>query len=1169
MNQKSKRFAVSFSFLTLSLSIAWFGHTQLSLASYRDDFPEFDGTLIDQDETWTKDGQYVFDKQVAIVDGVKLTIEPGTTVSFGRGADGTAIPFQIWDGVVEAVGTEAEPIVFQREGADGAFFIDFNNDNETLSVFKYVRFLRGGDAWWVDVCTDCQQSFLEKFFIGRALAAQERAGTETLKYWYGKLRIENSVFSDSAFLDVSVSDSRINDITDDRGTFIRKDPSFLFIVNSDFSGDTTVPALQVYDDSCLYFALNCQRKISFENNWYGAMSGPQVVSNSAGTGKMIQGTINLNNWSTAQFFCVEQCYSNVLFLPGLEASRLYIPDGADGYQVWEPFENSDAMKLYLDADGKSENPNIYTKDIVDNAYIPIKGNIYKSFIEEMNAMRDSQLINDWQATPYDWRLTLDDIVNNGTVDGDAISYIQSTSTPYIVQELKRLATTSKSGKVTIVAHSNGGLVAKAIIKKLGETEAARLIDKLVLVAVPQSGTPQAIGALLHGYDQGLPKDWMPFFLSSQTARILAHNMPGVYPLLPTESYFSGEGSGVDTPPITFEDGAKTNTFIGAYGHGISDVTELQSFLLDTMGKVPADSDNLVAPSTVNPSLLAYGQGAHQDLDTAVIPETIAVYEIAGFGEETLGAIRYWTGTTCAVATNDGRCVQYDTTLQYTPDMVVDGDGTVVAPSALALSAGLPNAQRYWVNLEKYDTFLNLKREHADILEVSSLRDFIREKIITQSSSAFPSFISDSEPPTSSEKRLRYYLHSPLVLSAHDNAGNEISATTATLPGARFKRFGEVQYISLPASAHPTLVLDGEATGSFTLEVEEVEGNVVIVKTIFAGIPSTADTRVTIDFPDGTIGQALPLAIDYDGNGAVDHEVVPIINGTATLGNDTDTTPPTTKVALTGMQGTNGWYTSDVTVTLTAMDNEGGSGVEKIKYSLDGGITENVYTDPFVISAEGTTTILFASTDKAGNKEETKTQTLKIDKTAPEAKVAFSPTAQKLSIIGTDNLGGDVGVVVTELLLVFVGPHLSDHRDKSSEEHRNKQRLSVTLTDDAGHVTDITLVKFKEKQNDLSFQITSIAYDITETRIMDTSSHYQWEMNRKRQYQELETQLTTETRRLESRYMLKSNETWIREQAREHWDDEDEQHDRDTKWQKLPGMIIPSLLTEQGNIRIVY
>lgn len=95
----------------------------------------------------------------------------------------------------------------------------------------------------------------------------------------------------------------------------------------------------------------------------------------------------------------------------------------------------------------------------------------------------------------------------------------------------------------------------------------------------------------------------------------------------------------------------------------------------------------------------------------------------------------------------------------------------------------------------------------------------------------------------------------------------------------------------------------------------------------------------------------------------------------------DIAPPTTIIRVNGSLGQNNWFTSDVQLTLTAIDNQGGSGVAKTEYSFDG-ITWTTYTAPFTITAEGTTMVYFRSTDKAGNIEPTKEQLIKIDKTPP-------------------------------------------------------------------------------------------------------------------------------------------------------------------------------------------
>src|SRR3989338_9067581 len=128
------------------------------------------------------------------------------------------------------------------------------------------------------------------------------------------------------------------------------------------------------------------------------------------------------------------------------------------------------------------------------------------------------VIAGYAVIPYDWRLSIPDILADGDLE----------------ETLRTLAASSQTGKVAIVAHSNGGLLTKALVSALG-AEASYLIDQLILVSVPQLGTPQAVGALLHGYDTGLPFDWFPLTLSPERARDFAKNAPFAYHLLDRKS----------------------------------------------------------------------------------------------------------------------------------------------------------------------------------------------------------------------------------------------------------------------------------------------------------------------------------------------------------------------------------------------------------------------------------------------------------------------------------------------------------------------------------------------------------------------------------------------------------------------------------------------------------
>jgi len=629
--------------------------------------------------------------------------------------------------------------------------------------------------------------------------------------------------------------------------------------------------------------------------------------------------------------CVGECVSNVLFLPGIEASRLYQEEGSidcstvppdttpseeclHENQLWEPNRPVDVVKLFLTQEGKADPAHeVYTRDVIDEKNVlPFgQGNIYKSFLNEMKSWETTYHITA-TTVPYDWRLSLDDILSGGKKEGENIAYSKSTTTPYVLQELKHLAATSKTGKVTIIAHSNGGLVAKALINKLG-AEAGDLIDQIIFVAVPQTGTPQAIGALLHGYDQGLPFDSFPLILTPEIARTFASTSPMAYHLLPSSAYFTSEGVTLHEPVATFADGTLTAPFIARYGHAVNTPQELNDFLLGIEGRSAPDATDVASPSVLHSSFLTYGAQIHDLLDDAWTPPSgIALHQIAGWGNDTLSEIRYFTGAKCVNAL-PGVCAKYEAALEYSPIEVIDGDGTVISTSALTMSTSSPNVSRWWVNLQDYNN-KNIDRKHADILEVSELRTFIKANILSHSTTTLPSFISASQPSSTDEARLRFVLHSPLALSASDTQGNIVSSATSTIPGARYKRYGEVQVVILPASSTPTLFLNGEAAGSFTLELQEFQGTTMVTTSTFTGIPSSTSTLVSMNFTDGTITNASPLAVDEDGDGTTDFSLVPKVGEVITLPPvPTDTTSPEAVITFS---------TSTSAISITGIDESG-------------------------------------------------------------------------------------------------------------------------------------------------------------------------------------------------------------------------------------------------------
>ncbi len=80
----------------------------------------------------------------------------------------------------------------------------------------------------------------------------------------------------------------------------------------------------------------------------------------------------------------------------------------------------------------------------------------------------------------------------------------------------------------------------------------------------------------------------------------------------------------------------------------------------------------------------------------------------------------------------------------------------------------------------------------------------------------------------------------------------VSSTTNTIRGATYRRYGEIQYISLPRSSNQsqTLTLNGYSEGSFTLEVEEWGENTMSARHTYAGIPSGTSTEVRMTISGG-------------------------------------------------------------------------------------------------------------------------------------------------------------------------------------------------------------------------------------------------------------------------------------------------------------------------------
>ncbi|MFN2500011.1 MAG: family 10 glycosylhydrolase [Pyrinomonadaceae bacterium] len=202
---------------------------------------------------------------------------------------------------------------------------------------------------------------------------------------------------------------------------------------------------------------------------------------------------------------------------------------------------------------------------------------------------------------------------------------------------------------------------------------------------------------------------------------------------------------------------------------------------------------------------------------------------------------------------------------------------------------------------------------------------------------------------------------------------------------------------------------------------------------------------------------------------------------ATADAGVENTAPVTTATLNPLtpDGSNDWYTIDVAITLDGSDSC--TGVASTEYSTDGA-TWQLYAGNFAVSQEGVTTLLYRSTDRAGNIETAQSLTIKIDKTAPTIQLSADPSIIRgnngkpvtvtLSGNGADAISGlaSVSYVVTD----EYGTPLSiptrtlsgqsatwtdtlevEARRNGNDKDGRLYSVTATITDVAGHTATAT------------------------------------------------------------------------------------------------------------------
>lgn len=522
--------------------------------------------------------------------------------------------------------------------------------------------------------------------------------------------------------------------------------------------------------------------------------------------------------------------------------------------------------------------------------------------------------------PYDWRLDVSDIATQ------------------LRDKIAIATTTSGVDKVNVIAHSMGGLVVKEYIKQFGGTA----VDKLILVGVPHLGAPKAYKVLTFA-DPILP---LSLILNQFAVRDAAQNFPAVYQLLPGQSYFVTDPN---NPDFFF------------YRYYVNDTTDVDQNGI--RGELDFDQTRqLMINQGRNAQLFPLADAVHSSLDN---------WRGSDFGVQTFNIVG------CESATL-GQFILQNPLFgfigkKFRP-IYIDGDKTVPLRSAESVGS---DRIFYYKTLSAPQEV-----EHARLLTAPGMPELIGD-ILTTGNLTLPSYVTTRR----SECSLSGFMIGddiPVELHIYDSQGRHAGPLPngdleIGIPGAQYDRFEDEKYAFLPMGDTYRIVFQGTQAGSAAISIQPVVNNTIAQTISYFDVP-IASASTTAKFMLTPTLEDLILHIDQNGDGIFEASTTPstILNAIESL----DFVPPETVATTSGAIGLNGWFTSDVHITLTATDNSSGSDIFKTEYSLDDGESWQRYETPILITQEGEVTVLYHSIDRAGNSENANTLMIKVDKTPP-------------------------------------------------------------------------------------------------------------------------------------------------------------------------------------------
>jgi hypothetical protein len=488
---------------------------------------------------------------------------------------------------------------------------------------------------------------------------------------------------------------------------------------------------------------------------------------------------------------------------------------------------------------------------------------------------------------------------------------------------------SGKGKVILMAHSTGGVVARNYLLRRGTAK----VDQLITMGTPYIGSPVSARAMEVGDDMGIGGHFfgdLGVGLHPKQGKALAQNFAGLYDLLPSSLWFTPSPADQGAPPPPY--------LVRSRLQGTTVIQEPLDFAQSTAWLAGRRNATLL-----NNALTFQNQGIG---NLSLLTDQYFGQRIASTGRETPSRIEYSPRQICVRIFGYNVCVPLPE-LAFAKNRPF-GDNTIALRSAIG--GNLPAGDdRYYV-LQGVE-HMKLPADPNVHLLLLEMLDGLR-----CGGGGMPDDLESIETFTGSEITLMGTADLHIFDAAGNHAGpllNQPAGIEDDLPGVDYSLGQDSVVVSVLSGGPYTVRVEGqELDGAALLRVSQVVQDAPTSTTIFAGMPISGAT--TASFTLAGPGQP-PSALTYQYTPSDPAQTDPgvVLTGAAAQ----DINPPV--AALTRDRQTN-------LVTVTADDGPGGSGVAQILVSTESPpVNYTVYSGPFTVPAS-VHCVSALAVDQAGN-----------------------------------------------------------------------------------------------------------------------------------------------------------------------------------------------------------